>query len=92
MSAWWRLFGPAYVPVGADGDVIVSVAGFPLGFVAHLTADEIGARSSDAVPAAATPCLGSARGRDRSHRTLRRPGVSCDHERSSSVWRSSATR
>jgi hypothetical protein len=43
MRAWWQLFGPTYVPAGTDpdGDVVVSVAGFPLGFVAYLTADEI---------------------------------------------------
>jgi hypothetical protein len=53
MIAWWRLFGPTYVPVGANGDVVMSVAGFPLGFAAYLTADEIGAISRDAAPSAA---------------------------------------
>ena len=64
MRPWWQLFGPTYVPVGTDQDgVIVSVAGFPLGFVGYLTAEEIGVRSSGPVPAAAPQCHGSAPGR-----------------------------
>jgi len=74
MSTWWRLFGPTYVPVtnDPDGDVVVSVAGFPLGFVAYLTADEISDSPSDAAPSAATGRLGLDRGRRRSRRAPRR--------------------